>query len=72
MCDAKSINKEKLGSFVIERLNTSIFTPQHVKELVKLTNEEISTLLELANRLDHANRVTVKLAGELMKKNVSV
>ena len=42
VCDAKSINKDTLESFVIDRVRANILTEENLTELVRMTNEEIS------------------------------
>lgn len=41
VCDARLINKDRLETFVIERVKANILTEENLAELVKLTNEEI-------------------------------
>ncbi|NIM22434.1 MAG: hypothetical protein GTN64_08485 [Candidatus Latescibacteria bacterium] len=40
-CDSKSVAKDMLEAFVIERLKQNLLTEENLAELVKLTNEEI-------------------------------
>ena len=46
VCSAAMINKEKLESFIIERLKTRILTERNLKELVRMVNEEIRACLK--------------------------
>ena len=41
VCDARLVNKDRLESFVIDRIKANILTENNLTELVKLTNEEI-------------------------------
>ena len=41
VCGARLINKDRLESFVIDRIKVNILTETNLTELVKLTNEEI-------------------------------
>jgi site-specific DNA recombinase len=41
VCDARLVNKDRLESFVIDRIKANILTEDNLTELVKLTNEEI-------------------------------
>ena len=43
VCDAKSFSKEKLESFVIDRLKDAILTEENLAELVHLTNKELNS-----------------------------
>lgn len=40
-CDTKAINKEKLESVIIQKISEEILTEGHLKELLKLTNENL-------------------------------
>ncbi len=41
VCNARLINKDRLETFVIERVKANILTEENLAELVRLTNEEI-------------------------------
>jgi site-specific DNA recombinase len=42
VCNAKLIKKERIEGFVIDRIKATLLTEDNLRELVKLTNEEIS------------------------------
>jgi site-specific DNA recombinase len=42
VCDARLIKKERIEGFVIDRIKANLLTEENLRELVTLTNEEIS------------------------------
>ena len=46
VCNARLINKAKIEGFVIDRIKANLLTEDNLRELVKLTNEEISQAKE--------------------------
>jgi site-specific DNA recombinase len=46
ICNARLIKKERIEAFVIDRIKANLLTEDNLRELVKLTNEEISQAKE--------------------------
>jgi site-specific DNA recombinase len=46
VCNARLIKKERIEGFVIDRMKANLLTEDNLRELVKLTNEEISQAKE--------------------------
>src|SRR5262245_47508106 len=46
VCNAKLIKKERIEAFVIDRIKANLLTEDNLRELVKLTNEEIGQAKE--------------------------
>jgi DNA invertase Pin-like site-specific DNA recombinase len=49
-CGARSVSKDKLESFVLERIRQSILTDDNLKQLVHLVNEELAKNGDLCER----------------------
>ena len=73
LCDAKMVRREKIESFIIERLKSHLLTEKNILELVKLTNEEISNseennqeqLLAIENQTNDVQKRLDKLYSAL-------
>ena len=57
ICNAKLLNKNRLETFVINRIKANILTKKNLEELVKLTNKElVQNKTEYKNQLDLLDR----------------
>lgn len=59
ICNAKLLNKNKLETFIINRIKANILTKKNLEELVKLTNKEL-----IKNKTEYKNQLDV-LDGQL-------
>lgn len=68
VCDAGLISKNRVEAFVIDRLKANILTEENLKELVRLTNEEIGQAKdEYQERLAAVDGQLEDLRGRLYK-----
>jgi len=59
ICNAKLLNKNKLETFIINRIKANILTKKNLEELVKLTNREL-----IQNKTEYRNQLNL-LDGQL-------
>lgn len=68
ICNAKLLNKNRLETFIINRIKANILTKKYLEELVKLTNKElIQNKTEYKNQLDLLDGQLVNLIKRLSK-----
>jgi DNA invertase Pin-like site-specific DNA recombinase len=69
ICNAKLLNKNRIETFIINRIKANILTKKNLEELVKLTNKElIQNKTEYKNQLDVLDRQLadlIKRCGKL-------